>query len=151
MTTVRLQPIGNFKMATVGFSSSSSSCHDRHRTRNSPRPAQQRAVGGRGGGGTTRFLLRSANGALCNTSIHNSTTAGVGFYFSYLGFFPEEILGFVVESPKPGKSAPVPLYENCKHMLSTQKNTHRHNDITRWQHGKSNRPRNGRCKKKRGD
>jgi len=34
-------------------------------------------------------------------------------------------------------------------MLLTQKNTHRHTDITRWQHGKSKRPRNGRCKNKR--
>ena len=37
-----------------------------------------------------------------------------------------------------------------KYILPTQKNTSRHTDITRWQYGKSNRSRNGRCKKKRG-
>jgi len=47
MATVRLQPIGNFKMATVRFSSSS--CHDHPQHLTQPRPAQKGAAGGRGG------------------------------------------------------------------------------------------------------
>jgi len=51
MATVRLQPIGNFKMATVQFfSSSSSSCHDHPHTHLTQlRPDQQRSARGCGG------------------------------------------------------------------------------------------------------
>ena len=83
MATVRLQPIRNFKMATVRFSSSSSSCHDHPQHLTQLGPDQQGRRDGAGEGGrTTLFCI--AHVALINTPIHDSTTAGGGFSLSYL-------------------------------------------------------------------